>query len=72
MGKTVRVTKETKTGRNIQFQDTRNNQKMTLNDFVTRIESGNSKYSNDYYVRVQNGKKTPVSKPDGKKSNNLD
>lgn len=72
MGKTVKVTKETKTGRNIEFQDTRNNHKMNLKEFVTRIESGNSKYSEDYYVRVQNGKKTPVSKPDGKKSNNLD
>lgn len=71
MEKKVKVTKETETGRNIEFQDTRNNHKMNLQEFVTKIESGKSAYSNDYYTRMQNGKKTPVSKPDGKKSNNL-
>lgn len=72
MAKTVKVTKEKASGRNLEFEDIKTNVKMTRAEFVKQIEKNNSKYSNDYYVRQQNGLKTPVSKPDASKKNNLD
>ena len=67
MGK-VKVTKESSTGRNINFQDTTTGKSMTRSQFVKEIEKGN--YS-DYHVRKINGVKTPVSNPNGKQSDNL-
>lgn len=72
MRKTVRTTYETASGRNVRFLDTRNNVRMTRAEFVSAIEHNKSGYAENYYVRRQNGIKTPVSKPDGKKTNNLD
>lgn len=66
--KIVEVTRETSTGRNTRFQDTHTGKEFTRVEFVERIEAG--EYPS-YYIRIQNGKKTSVSKPDGDKSNNL-
>lgn len=66
------VTKETKTGRNIEFQDTRNNKKMTNKELINRLETGKSSYNDDYCVkRDKNGNKYIASKPDRSTKNNL-
>ena len=70
MKKTVTVTKETETGRNSGFKDTRTKDNMTLNQFVKKIENGN--YEGAYHIRVINGVKTPCSNPDKSENNNLD
>ena len=36
--KILKVTKESKTGRNLEFQDTRNNLKMTNQNLINRLE----------------------------------
>ncbi len=64
----VIVTRETESGRNTQFQNTRTHETMTRPQFVRQINNGNYP---DYYVREINGLQTPVSKPDGKTNNNL-
>ena len=68
----VEVIKENETGRNILFQNMGNHEIMTLGQFVDRIENKNSVYSENYYVRLQNGIKTPVSKPNNIKYDNLE
>lgn len=65
----VEVIEESNTGRNERFRDTQTGQEMTRNQFVKAIDKG--VYGNDYYHRKINGIETPVSKPDGKPSNNL-
>lgn len=65
----VEVIKESNTGRNERFRDTRTGQEMTRNQFVKAIDRGT--YGNDYYHRKINGVETPVSKPDGNPKNNL-
>lgn len=68
----LKVTKETKTGKNIEFQDTRNNKKMSNKELINRLEIGKSFYNNDYCVKHdKNGNKYVASKPDGSKKNNL-
>jgi len=69
MAKSVRVTRESSTGRNERFHDTNTGRKMTRTEFVRRIERG--KYP-DYHVRKIGGRKTPVSNPDEREGNNLD
>lgn len=69
MTKSVVVTSENDSGRNLKFHDNKSGADMTRADFVKQIESGNF---SDYHVRVINGIKTPVSNPDGKEGNNLD
>lgn len=73
MGKKIlKVIQETQTGKNIQFQDTRNNNIMTANELIRRLENGNSAYNKDYCVKHdKNGNKYVSSKPDGKENNNL-
>lgn len=66
MAKKVIVTKESDTGRNLEFDV--NGKKITRAQFCNEIDAGNH---DDFYVRKQNGFRTPVSKPDGDKSNNL-
>ncbi|MCL2383541.1 MAG: DUF3892 domain-containing protein [Oscillospiraceae bacterium] len=66
--KTVRVTKESDTGRNIKFKDIATGREKTRPQFVKEIEQG--KYPN-YHIRKIDGIKTPVSNPDGKEYNNL-
>lgn len=65
------VIKETKTGENIEFQNTGNNEKLTKAELISRLETGNSAYNEDYYIKHQDGNKFIVSKPDGNKKNNL-
>lgn len=65
----VEVIKESDTGRNERFRDTQTGQEMTRIQFIKAIDKG--VYGNDYYHREINGIDTPVSKPDGNKSNNL-
>ena len=68
----LKVTKETKTGRNIEFQDTRNNQKLSNKKLISRLETGNSSYNDDYCVKHdKNGNKYVASKPDRSEKNNL-
>ncbi len=68
----VKATKETNTGKNIMFQNTGNHEKMTLNQFVNRIESGMSVYSDRYYIKHDKSGKTPVSKPNKSIKDNLE
>ena len=66
------VTKETKTGRNVQFQDTRNNRIMSDKELISRLKTGNSTYNEDYCVKHDKNRKEYVySKPKKKKKNNL-
>lgn len=68
MPKSVRVTGESETGRNLQFHDNKSGKNMNRPEFVKQIEQG--KFP-DYYVRKMNGLKTPISVPDRSESNNL-
>lgn len=65
----VEVIRESNTGRNERFRDTRTGNEMTRNQFIKAIDRGD--YGNDYYHRKINGIDTPVSKPDGDPRNNL-
>ena len=66
------VTKETKTGRNIEFQDSRNNRIMSNRELIGRLKTGNSSYNEDYCLKHdKNGKEYISSKPDGNEKNNL-
>ena len=66
--KSVKVMDKTSTGKNIEFLDQNNGQKMTRQQFVKKIEGGN--YPN-YHIRKINKVKIPVSNPDKNKRNNL-
>ena len=66
--KRIKVIDESKSGRNIRFQDTRTKENMTRVQFVKKIKVG--KYEG-YHIRKINGVDTPVSKPNGKKNDNL-
>lgn len=68
----VKVIKETNTGKNIVFQNTGNHEKLTLNQFINRIESGKSVYSDRYYIKHDSSGKTPVSKPNRNKKDNIE
>lgn len=67
----LKVTKESNTGRNLEFQNIGNNEKLTAKELVKRLETGNSAYNDGYYIKHQNGQKYIVSKPDGNDKNNL-
>ena len=41
-------------------------------DYLKRIESGSSVYSDRYYIKHDSSGKTPVSKPNGSKKDNLE
>lgn len=66
--KSVVVTKETSTGRNINFRDTSKGKDMSRSEFVKQIEKGNYP---EYHVRKINNIKTPTSNPDKSSRNNL-
>ena len=69
----LKVTKETKTGRNIEFQDTRNNKKMSNKELISRLETGKSSYNDHYCVKHdKNGNKYIASKPDRSTKKNLE
>jgi hypothetical protein len=69
---TIKVIKESPTGKNIMFQNTGNHQKMNLNQFINKIENKNSIYSKNYYIKHDNSGKTPVSKPNHSIKDNLE
>ncbi|MEB6226383.1 hypothetical protein MXM59_04045 [Mammaliicoccus sciuri] len=64
--KSVKVTSETKSGRNTRFKS--GSKSMSRSEFVKGIKSG--KFPG-YHVRNVNGKATPVSNPDKSSRNNL-
>ena len=66
--KPVIVLEEDENGRNIVFFDMIKNILLTREEFVTAIKSGNYP---SYTVKDIKGLPTPVSKPDGRKTNNL-
>ena len=68
MPKRVKVTSESRSGRNTKFHDNFTGRNMTRSQFVREIKSGN--YEN-YHVRKINGVQTPVSNPDKTRNNNL-
>lgn len=67
----LKVTKESSSGRNLEFQNIGNNEKLTASELINRLETGNSAYNDRYYIKHQDGKKYIVSKSDGKEKNNL-
>ena len=68
MPKRIKVTKESDTGRNLEFHDNFTGKDMTRSQFVKEINNGN--YDN-YTVKKINNLDTPVSKPDNSRNNNL-
>jgi hypothetical protein len=68
MGKTVRVTSESESGRNTNFADIKTGENMTRSQFVREIEKGGYP---DYHIRKIDGIKTPCSNPDKSENNNL-
>jgi len=66
--KPVIVLKEDENGRNVVFFDLVKNVLFSREEFVTSIESG---HYPAYTVKMINGVPTPVSKPDGRETNNL-
>jgi len=69
MPKRITVTKESGSGRNLKFHDTKNHKNMTRGEFVKQIEKGSYP---KYHIRKINNIKTPVSNPDSTTNNNLD
>lgn len=69
---TIKAIHETRSGKNDEFINTGNHHKMTLPQFIKKIESGKSVYSNRYYIKHDKSGKTPVSKPNGNKKDNLE
>lgn len=68
MPKRITVTRETATGRNIQFRDNYKHTTMSAPKFVSEIKAGNYE---KYHIRNINGIDTPVSNPDKSTKNNL-
>jgi hypothetical protein len=68
MPKRIKVLSENDNGRNVTFHDNFKNTDMTLNQFVSKIKSG--EYPK-YHIRNINGLDTPCSNPDNKENNNL-
>lgn len=68
MPKRVKVTAESKTGRNQRFHDNFTGDDMSRPEFVRQIKQ--DKYPN-YHVRDINGVPTPASNPDRSRNNNL-
>lgn len=69
MAKRISVTKESDSGRNLNFRDNHKGTDMTRAGFVRKIENGGY---DSYHVREIHGIKTPVSNPDKTTKNNLD
>lgn len=69
MAKSVVVTQESGSGRNLRFRDKKSGRTMSRAAFVKKINAGSYP---DYHVRKVNGVKTPVSNPDSREGNNLD
>jgi hypothetical protein len=68
MRKSIRVTRESDSGRNQQFKDIKTGEKMNRPEFVRQIREGDRP---GYHIRDINGVPTPVSNPDRSEGNNL-
>ena len=68
MPKRIKVTRESRSGRNTDFHDNFTGEDMTRRQLVRKIELG--KYPK-YHVREIKGVKTPASNPDKTTNNNL-
>ena len=66
--KTLKVTKESPTGRNLEFQKKNGGQKIPLAKMIKQIEAGKHPA---YHTVKAGGKKAPRSNPDRRKGNNL-
>jgi hypothetical protein len=66
--KNMKVTRESSTGRNLEFQKKGGGKKISRAQFVKEIKKG---LHPEYYSRKINGLETPVSKPDESDQNNL-
>lgn len=66
--KPVIAIQQSQSGRNELYYDTKNQEFLTRESFVAKIETGN--YSG-YTVKLIQGVPTPVSNPDSKKKNNI-
>ncbi|MBA2840878.1 hypothetical protein HNP87_001410 [Methanococcus maripaludis] len=66
--KDIKVTKESDSGRNLEFKNTKTGEELSRAQVVNKIESGEITGA---HVRKVNNVKTPCSNPDGKKNNNL-
>jgi len=62
------VTRESDSGRNTAFKDTKTNETISRAKLVKEIDKGNYP---DYHNRKINNVKTPCSNPDNSKNNNL-
>lgn len=65
----VVVTRESPTGRNLEFRDTVTGREMDREEFVDAIRDGT--YADDYQVRQVNGLATPAAKPNDTTADNL-
>jgi len=64
----LKVIRESESGRNTAFKDTKTNKTMSRAELAKEIDKG--KYP-DYHNRKINNVKTPCSNPDNSKNNNL-
>ena len=53
-------------------EEVANKEKEAEEEFVKKIESGTSVYSENYYIKHDQSGKTPVSKPNKSKKDNLE
>ena len=64
----VVVTKESTSGRNLEFHNNNTGRDMTRAQFVKEIEQGEC---DGYHIRVVNGVKTPAANPNDRECDNL-
>lgn len=67
--KKLKVTKESATGENLRFKDTKTNRSMSKSEAIKAVKNGT--YSG-YNVKKRNGKEYIASNPDNSRTNNLD
>lgn len=72
MAKSLKVTQETSSGKNVRFKDTSTGANYTLNQLIHNIKN-EGYYSKNYYVnKTKNGNEYIASKPDRSEKNNLE
>lgn len=65
----LKVTKESNTGRNLEFQDTKTKELLTTSEVAKRIDKGT--YEGYHHYKDQKGRTVIRSNPDKNKKNNL-
>ena len=68
----LRVDEESNTGLNTRFVNEESGRRLSLEHVINQIEKGNPSYNNYEKVTNPNGTTYVRSKPDGKKSNNIE